>query len=71
MVQYLLEQGADPQLKAGFSQDSPLSVAKEGSNPEITALIQTYLPKEQKSFWQLIQKIIIRLLRPIVKRYGI
>ncbi len=50
IAKYLLDNGADPTLKAGFSLDSPLSVAKQTKNRELIKLLKSYLPK--KPFWQ-------------------
>lgn len=54
IAKYLLENGADPTLKAGFSMDSPLAVAKQTKNKDFVKLVRAYLPKE--SFWQRIWK---------------
>lgn len=43
LVRHLLENGADPYLKAGFSADSPLSVAKARRQKEIVKLIKQHL----------------------------
>lgn len=44
---YLLSVGADPTLKAGFSEDSPLSVAKQQGDPRMIQLVKSYLPEEK------------------------
>ena len=44
IVAYLLAQGADPTLKAGFSNDTPLRVAKRIGNKRIVELIKGCLP---------------------------
>lgn len=43
---YLLAQGADPALKAGFSNDSPLLEAKKSKDKQMINLIKSYLPKK-------------------------
>lgn len=43
LVRHLLENGADPYLKAGFSADSLLSVAKARRQKEIVKLIKQHL----------------------------
>jgi len=52
IAKYLLENGADPQLKAGFSADSPLSVAKKTKNKELVKLIKSHLPKRKFLFFR-------------------
>lgn len=51
IAKYLLEVGADPELKAGFSQDSPLKMAKKSGNKELIRLIKNYLP-QKRSLWR-------------------
>ncbi|MBR9923013.1 MAG: ankyrin repeat domain-containing protein [Bacteroidetes bacterium] len=41
---YLLENGANPRLKAGFSTDSPMSVAKRMKNQAAINLLKPYYP---------------------------
>lgn len=43
IVKFLLENNADPTLKAGFSNDTALSVAKEYKRKEIVELLKKYL----------------------------
>lgn len=43
IVKHLLENGADPRLKAGFSSDSPLKVAKSLKQKTIVKLIKQHL----------------------------
>lgn len=50
IARYLLENGADPTLKAGFSMDSPLVVARQTRNKALISLVKSYLPKG--NFWQ-------------------
>ena len=45
VVRYLLENGADPTLKAGFSNDSPLKVAKSLKNKAVVKLIKAFIKK--------------------------
>lgn len=45
VVEYLLNNGADPELKAGFSLDSPLRVARQQKNKEILQLLRGHLRK--------------------------
>ncbi len=47
IAKYLLENGADPTLKAGFSADSPLAVAKKTKNKALVKLIKAHLPKRK------------------------
>lgn len=42
---FLLEHEADPGLRAGFSPDTPLSVARKTKNRKLIKLIKTYLKK--------------------------
>ena len=52
IAEYLLENGADATIKAGFSNDSPLKVAQGMGNEKLVKLIQQYLPSTKKSdFW--------------------
>ena len=48
VTQFLLDNGADPHLKAGFSNDSPMLVAKRYKNKEARKLLAPYYP----SFFQ-------------------
>ena len=50
IAKFLLENGADPGLKAGFSTDSPISVAKKTKNKEIIQLLKSYLPRKRNIF---------------------
>ena len=43
IVEYLLEKGADPNIKAGFSADTALSVAKAKKHTSIIAILKKYL----------------------------
>jgi len=47
ITKFLLENGADPTLKAGFSEDSPLRVAKQYKNKAAVRLLKPYY-----TFWQ-------------------
>lgn len=47
---YLMEHGADPELKAGFSEDTPLKVAKRTGNKAMIALVKGHLPKRKWSW---------------------
>lgn len=47
IAQYLLNHGADPTLRAGFSEDSPLKVAKRTQNKALILLIKTHLPPKK------------------------
>ena len=57
IVKLLLENGADPNLKAGFSMDSPILMAKKTKNKKIIQLIKSYLPKKKNFFVLLKDKI--------------
>lgn len=48
ITKYLLENGADPHIKAGFSTDTPMIVARRVKNQEAIALLKPYY----KSFFQ-------------------
>lgn len=48
ITKYLLQNGADPFLKAGFSTDTPMKVAKRIKNKEAIILLKPY----NKSFLQ-------------------
>lgn len=43
IAKFLLENGADPKIKAGFSNDTALSVAKAQKKKEFVQLIKQYL----------------------------
>lgn len=43
IAQFLLENGADPKIKAGFSNDTALSMAKASKKKELVKLIKRYL----------------------------
>ena len=43
IAEFLLENNADPTLKAGFSNDTALSVAKEYKRKEIITLLKKHL----------------------------
>ena len=55
ITKYLLENGADPSLSAGFSADSPLKVAKRTGNKALISLVKSFLPKEKKGLGWFIQ----------------
>lgn len=46
IAKYLLENGADPKLRAGFSTDTPLSIAKRTKDKELIRLIKSYIPRK-------------------------
>ena len=48
---FLLENGADPTIKAGFSTDSPLSIAKTLKNKALIQLLRQYIKKPFWKFW--------------------
>ena len=48
ITKYLLESGAAPHLKAGFSTDTPMKVAKSMKNKDAITLLKPYY----KSFFQ-------------------
>lgn len=50
IAKYLLNKGADPSLKVGISNDSPLSIAKKTKNKELIALIRNSLPRKKYCF---------------------
>ena len=45
---FLLAHGADPRLNAGFSSDSPMSVAKKVNNQAAIKLLKPYYPSRWK-----------------------
>lgn len=47
----LLEQGADPELAAGFSADTPILVAKRTGNSTLVQLIRKYRKRPFWKFW--------------------
>ncbi|MEM7572123.1 MAG: ankyrin repeat domain-containing protein [Bacteroidota bacterium] len=59
IAEYLLNHGADPELKAGFSTDSPLKVAKQQKNPAILELLRQYLPN-RTSWLANLRSIVLR-----------
>ncbi len=56
LVKLLLENGADPSLRVGISQDSPIRMAKKSGNKAIIHLVQSYLPFKKNIFVVLIEK---------------
>lgn len=54
ITEYLLQNGADPNLAAGFSSDTPFTVAKQCQNKKALKLLKPY----QKSFWKKITTLI-------------
>ena len=42
IVEFLLENDADPKIKAGFSADTALAMAKQNGHKEIVKLLQSY-----------------------------
>ena len=42
IVEFLLENGANPKLKAGFSSDTALKMAKQNGHGAIVALLNTH-----------------------------
>ncbi|MTB51952.1 ankyrin repeat domain-containing protein [Lewinella sp. W8] len=56
ITKYLLEQGADPTLRAGFSADSPLKVARRTGNKALISLVKSFLPKKRSSLKWIIQQ---------------
>lgn len=48
---FLLENGADPNLRAGFSTDSPLSIAKKNNCKELVKIIKSYQKPPFWKFW--------------------
>lgn len=57
ITKYLLENGADPCLRAGFSEETPLIAAKRVQNKEIIDLIKTYLPNKS-----LVRRLVERFI---------
>lgn len=51
IIKYLLEKGADPLLKVGFSNDSPMKIAKKNKDRKIIQLLESYSP-QKTSFWK-------------------
>ncbi len=43
IVQFLLENGADPHIKAGFSTDTALKMAKQNNHQEVVKLLKQWL----------------------------
>jgi len=52
ITRYLLENGADPDLRIGLSTDSPLSVARSTKNKAMIQLIKAHLPRTSFSFFR-------------------
>ena len=50
LTKLLLEKGADPKLKAGFSEDSPMKVAKRSKNKAAISLLKPYYKSGLHSF---------------------
>jgi len=57
ITKYLLENGADVKLKAGFSNDSPLSMARKSGNKRIIRLLKSHLPKRNNFFSKLLKTL--------------
>jgi hypothetical protein len=47
---YLLANGADPKLNAGFSSDSPIAIARKVNNKVAVQLLRPYYPSLLKRF---------------------
>ncbi len=47
IAEYLLAQGADPTLVAGFGAEGPLDLAKKSKNKDMVRLIRSHLPKRR------------------------
>ncbi len=47
---YLLANGADPKLNAGFSSDSPIAIARKVNNEVAVQLLRPYYPSLLKRF---------------------
>ena len=56
VAEYLLKNGADPKLKAGFSNDSPLSEARKTKNKKLIQLVLSHLPEQKNSFQSFLEK---------------
>lgn len=51
ITKFLLHNGADPHLKAGFSTDTPMIVAKRNNNKEAIKLLKPYYPSFFKNIF--------------------
>jgi ankyrin repeat protein len=60
VMTYLLENGADPRLNAGFSSDSPLSVARKVGNPVAVHLLRPYYPSFLSRFYKVLVRIAFK-----------
>ena len=61
---YLLENGANPHLKEGYTDDTPLSIAQANGDEKTIALLREYGVVEVGwlgRMWQLVQKRIMGL----------
>lgn len=56
IIKLLLEHGADPSQKAGFSNDTPLLVAKRLQDQQIVSLLKSYLPAP-RNLWERVKTI--------------
>lgn len=58
IAEYLLSHGADPKLKSGYNNESPISLAEKKNNPEFLNLFRSYVPENYHSnFYKFITRI--------------
>ncbi len=57
IAQLLIKHGADPHLKGGFENHSPITVARQRKDKKMLSILRSQLP-EHKSF---IQKVVLKL----------
>lgn len=51
IAKYLLENGADPDLRAGFSEETPLALAKKLKNKAMIELLKKYATPRKWGFF--------------------
>ena len=61
--QYLLEHGADPHLKEGYTADTPLSIAQANEDTRMIALLRKYGVVEAGVFGRIWQQLCQRVIR--------
>jgi len=54
----LLESGADPNLKIGFSSDTALSEAKKTKNKAMITLLKNYMDQDKSPLRRFVNKIL-------------
>lgn len=68
IVKLLLENGADPKLRAGYDGESPMAVAKSVRNPEIIGALRACLSSRDHSTLAYIKHALLPRLCRMIRR---